>query len=179
MNSTPPRQAASTDDDPLPVVDENDRQIGIMSRAQVHRLGLCHRAVHVCVMDGAGRLWLQRRSLAKDTFPGWWDLSATGHVDPGESYDQAARRELREELGLDAEPRFIARLPACERTGWEFHALYWLRWTGEIRDFSPDEILEMRPFDLGELKALVALPSADLKLAPSVADALPLLDSLQ
>src|SRR6185503_1142083 len=97
-------QPACTDGDLLPVVDENDIQFDVLPRREVHLRALRHRAVHVCVIDPLGRLWLQLRSRAKDAWGGYWDLSATGHVDPGETYEFAAHRELHEELGLTGEP---------------------------------------------------------------------------
>ncbi|MFH2125498.1 MAG: NUDIX domain-containing protein [Pseudomonadota bacterium] len=87
----------------LPVVDDQDRQVGLASRSQVHGQGLLHRAVHVLLFDLDDNLWLQRRSQAKDTYPGMWTSSASGHLDPGEDYYAAAQRELREELGLSLE----------------------------------------------------------------------------
>jgi 8-oxo-dGTP pyrophosphatase MutT (NUDIX family) len=60
---------------------------------------LIHRSVSVIVLTGEGALF-QRRSLAKDSSPGCWDLACSGHVDAGESYRDAAVRELAEELGL-------------------------------------------------------------------------------
>src|SRR5438067_2202632 len=97
-------QPAETDSDLLPVVDENDNQIAVLPRREVHLRQLRHRAVHVCVIDPLERLWLQLRSRSKDAWGGHWDLSATGHVDPGETYEQAARRELIEELGIQGNP---------------------------------------------------------------------------
>ena len=82
------------------VVNERDEVIGQQPRSEVHHRGLMHRAVHVLVFNGAGQVFLQKRSLKKDRQPGLWDSSASGHVDAGEGYDACAVRELREELGL-------------------------------------------------------------------------------
>jgi isopentenyl-diphosphate delta-isomerase type 1 len=82
------------------VVDEQDRVIGQAPRSEVHRRGLNHRAVHVLVFNQHGDLFLQKRSMKKDCFPGVWDSSASGHLDRGEDYDACAVREVREELGV-------------------------------------------------------------------------------
>ena len=66
----------------------------------MHREGLKHRAIHVLVFNARGEIFLQKRSMTKDTFPGAWDSSASGHLDSGEDYDACAVRELREEFGL-------------------------------------------------------------------------------
>ena len=55
--------------------------------------------VHVCIFKLAGELLLQQRSMKKDAFPGFWDLSAAGGVAAGETGRQGAEREVREELG--------------------------------------------------------------------------------
>jgi ADP-ribose pyrophosphatase YjhB (NUDIX family) len=65
---------------------------------------LRHRAVHVLVFDGTGRLFLQKRSARKDTAPGLWDTSVGGHMQPGEQPEQAAQREFSEELGCTPGP---------------------------------------------------------------------------
>src|SRR5438046_2178358 len=92
--------AVGMTDEFFDVVDEKDEVIGRASRAEVHRRGLKHRAVHVLVFNSRGQLFLQKRSQTKDTFPGAWDSSAAGHLCCGEQYDGCALRELEEEIGL-------------------------------------------------------------------------------
>jgi isopentenyldiphosphate isomerase len=82
--------------------------IGFAPRRLVHADNrLLHRVVHVVVTNARGHLLLQRRSLAKDIAPGVWDTSVGGHLLPGETVAEGARREMREELGLDGEPTFL------------------------------------------------------------------------
>jgi predicted protein tyrosine phosphatase len=66
------------------VVNERDEVVGQAPRSEVHRRKLNHRAVHVLVFNSRGELFLQKRSLKKDCFPGAWDSSASGHLDTGE-----------------------------------------------------------------------------------------------
>lgn len=108
------------------VVDENDQVIGRNRRSEVHRLGLRHRAVHVLVYNSKGEIFLQKRSLLKDTFPGAWDSSAAGHLDCGEDYDACAVREMREELGIRAARPLqrLFRILACTATGMEHVWVY-------------------------------------------------------
>ncbi|HEY0370339.1 MAG TPA: 16S rRNA (adenine(1518)-N(6)/adenine(1519)-N(6))-dimethyltransferase RsmA [Chthoniobacterales bacterium] len=106
------------------VVDENDHVIGSAPRGEVHANNLLHRAVHLLLFNAKGELFLQKRSRWKDRHPGAWDSSAAGHVDAGEDYDDAAERELREELGVSTELERVAKLPASERTGMEFIWIY-------------------------------------------------------
>jgi isopentenyl-diphosphate Delta-isomerase len=124
------------------VVDAADRVVGWAPRRQVHARRLCHRAVHVLLFDLAGRLYVQKRSVTKDTFPGHYDSSASGHLDRGEDYDAGALRELREELALDLSPRHLHRLfklGACQQTGWEFVWVYSVH-GGYQPQPNPDEI---------------------------------------
>jgi 16S rRNA (adenine1518-N6/adenine1519-N6)-dimethyltransferase len=116
--------AIGRDAERFPVVDDQDRLLGEAPRAEVHGNNLRHRAVHILVFNHSGELFLQKRSRWKDRHPRLWDSSAAGHVDAGEDYDMAAHRELREELGVDAELTRVAKLPASERTGQEFTWLY-------------------------------------------------------
>ncbi|MBI2950349.1 MAG: NUDIX domain-containing protein [Verrucomicrobia bacterium] len=108
------------------VVNERDDVIGQRPRREVHEQRLLHRAVHVLVFNSRGQLFLQKRSLKKDCFPGAWDSSASGHLDAGESYDACAVRELREELGLElAVPlKRLFKIDGCPETGYEFVWVY-------------------------------------------------------
>ncbi len=83
------------------VYDEDGRRQGRATRKEVHSdPSLIHRAVHVLIFRKEGRLLLQKRVATKDIEPGKWDTSVGGHVDAGEDYLSAARREAEEELGL-------------------------------------------------------------------------------
>lgn len=84
----------------LDVVNANDEVVSQAPRREVHEEALLHRAVHVLLVDGEGRVLLQRRSMDKRTYPGLLTSSASGHVPAGEEPRQTARREVEEELGL-------------------------------------------------------------------------------
>lgn len=77
--------------------------IGVISRAQMRAEKLCHRAVFVVVISGDGCLLVHRRSASKDIWPGWWDIAVGGVVGVGESFEDAARRELEEEIGVSTD----------------------------------------------------------------------------
>src|SRR5437016_5265987 len=113
-----------TDNERFPVVDENDRILRDASRSEVHANNLRHRAVHILIFNAAGEVYLQQRSRWKDRHPLKWDSSAAGHVAAAERYDETARRELKEELGVSVPLRKILKLPAARRTDHEFIWLY-------------------------------------------------------
>lgn len=160
LDPHPLKTHAQRGDELFDVVDENDQVISQATREHVHQHGLRHRAVHLFVYNRAGELFLQKRSLLKDVHPGAWDSSAAGHLDAGEDYESAARRELREELSLEGEVEKLAELPATPRTGYEFVHLFRAQAQGKIRwpaseiefgQFFPPELIarwiESRPGD--------------------------------
>ncbi|HEX8720835.1 MAG TPA: isopentenyl-diphosphate Delta-isomerase [Pyrinomonadaceae bacterium] len=85
----------------LILVDAHDRALGTGDKLEVHRAGALHRAFSVFVFDTRGRLLLQKRAAGKYHSGGLWSNTACGHPRPGEATARAARRRLREEMGLD------------------------------------------------------------------------------
>ena len=67
-------------------------------KSEAHRLGHYHNTVHVWLFTTDGEILLQQRALSKEICPGLWDVSAAGHVDSGETLEDAAVRETFEEL---------------------------------------------------------------------------------
>ncbi len=114
------------------VVDMDDQVTGQERRDVVHRDDLLHRAVHILVFNKKKEVFLQKRSRLKDKCPNLWDSSAAGHLNAGDDYEPTAIRELKEELGVDAEVQEILRLTPSENTGWEHIALYLARHDGAV-----------------------------------------------
>ena len=144
------------------VVDENDRVIGQRPRTEVHRLHLLHRATHVLVFNGAGELFLQKRSMTKDSSPGLWDSSVSGHLDQGESYDACARREFREELGADTPPlERLFKVAASPETDYEFAWIYRCGYEGPMQ-LQAEEIDEGRWFSPPQIDAWISARPEEL-----------------
>lgn len=121
------------------VVDDDDQVVGTVSRGEMRRRGLLHRCTYVLVRNGAGDILVHRRTETKDVFPGAYDAFAGGVCAAGESYDECARREVAEELGVvGAELRFLFRHryrgPGSEAWG----AVYEARWDGPVRPQSSE-----------------------------------------
>lgn len=85
----------------FPIVDEQGVVIGSASRGECHNGSrLLHPVVHLHVFNSRGEVYLQKRPEWKDIQPGKWDTSVGGHMDYGETPEQALTREVREELGI-------------------------------------------------------------------------------
>lgn len=92
--------AVTPAEEPVEVVDEHGRVVEVVTRRQMRAENLRHRAVFVAVLSSDGRLLVHRRSDTKDVWPGWWDVAVGGVVGAGEGDDDAAVRELAEEVGI-------------------------------------------------------------------------------
>jgi len=89
-------------DELFPIVDEEGNEISSAPRSICHdgKSMLLHPVVHLHLFNDSGGLFLQKRSVNKDLFPGKWDTSVGGHITPGEKVEDALKRETDEELGL-------------------------------------------------------------------------------
>lgn len=90
-------------DELVDVVDADDRVIGRATRREVRAGNLLHRACYIVVLDDAGRVFVHLRTPTKDVFPSHYDAVVGGVLAAGESYEEGARREVREEIGATAE----------------------------------------------------------------------------
>lgn len=97
-------EVVSSDDEPLILVDEADREIGHLSKGECHDGdGVLHRAFSIFVFNSDGELLLQQRSPDKRLWPLYWSNSCCSHPRRGETMEEATTRRLQQELGLDAE----------------------------------------------------------------------------
>lgn len=129
----------------FPLVDETGAVIGKATRSECHSGSfLLHPVVHLHVFDSQGRLYLQKRALSKDIQPGKWDTSVGGHMDPGESVEQALLREAGEELGMCGfKPVFLFRYVHRSQVEQELVYTYYTVYDGPIVP-DPVEIAEGR-----------------------------------
>lgn len=93
----------------FPLVNEAGETIGKASRQECHSGSkLLHPVVHLHIFNEAGDIFLQKRAMTKDIQPGKWDTSVGGHIDYGETVEEALQREVREELGITSfEPVYM------------------------------------------------------------------------
>lgn len=96
-----PGDSPRKDGEMVPVVEENGLVVGQSLRKNVHDGSkLIHPVVHLHIVNREGCLYIQKRSMRKDLLPGCWDTAVGGHVDYGESLEEALYREASEELGF-------------------------------------------------------------------------------
>ncbi len=116
------------------LVDEEDRVVGRATRKEVRVGNLLHRGVGILCRNSQGDIYVHRRTTTKDVFPGMYDMFAGGVVGVGESYEAAARREIREELGIEGpEPHFLFRHLYVGAHVRSWVAVYAVTWDGPIR----------------------------------------------
>lgn len=145
----------------IQIVDKKDRLIGKAGKDEAWKRGLIHRVVRIMIEDGKGNVLLQKRMSTKPLYPGRWDNSTAGHVDAGETYEQAAKRELFEEIGLkDVAFKEIGYFYAESKFEWrimkKFAKVYKLIMTKTPTNLGKDEVAEVKWFAVDKVKRMIA-----------------------
>lgn len=165
-------------DELVDLVDAEDRVMATVPRREMRASPLWHRCVYLLVQRADDAVLIHRRSLAKDFAPGAWDIGAGGVVAAGEGYDDAARRELAEELGVTGVPleplgpvRYVDdRLRVVGRA-------YRVRSDGPF-SFDDGEVLETEWVPAAELPSVLAarsfVPDSPQVFLPFLPGSLPL-----
>jgi isopentenyldiphosphate isomerase len=148
----------------MDMISEENEVIGTMTRFEALKSNLLHRCVIVMVFNEGGEIFLQKRAKSKQLFPGKYDFSCSGGVMKGETYEDAAERELKEELGIDAPLNFVESVRYKDsKTNYIGH-IYALSYDGKIK-IDKKEIESGKFVSEMELKTMVAngLLSPDAK----------------
>lgn len=89
-------------DEYLDLVDEHDNVVGNKKRSEIYAENLSnYRVINAFLMNSKSQLWIPRRTSSKKFYPLCLDVSIGGHVESGESYESALKREAYEELNMD------------------------------------------------------------------------------
>jgi dipeptidase E len=99
--------SGAADVERVDVIDEQGRTVGTVTRREIRARHLPHRCVYLLVFNSCGELFVHLRTPTKDVYPSHWDVAVGGVLAAGEDFATGARRELREELGVDAEPEAL------------------------------------------------------------------------
>ena len=143
------------------LVDENDNELGTMEKMEAHRQGLLHRAISVFVFNDQGDLLLQQRALSKYHGGGLWTNTCCSHPEPGEDPAVAAKRRLRQEMGIELDPVFSHHFLYKADVGdglWE-HELDHV-FTGVFSGtpvLNPEEAMDWKAASMDDLRADVDL----------------------
>jgi isopentenyl-diphosphate delta-isomerase len=89
------------------LVDEQDNEMGIMEKMEAHQKGVLHRAFSVLLFNAKSEILLQKRSANKYHSAGLWTNTCCSHPKPGEKIEDAVRRRLQEEMGINAQPKYL------------------------------------------------------------------------
>lgn len=138
-------------------VDENDEVIGRIDKSNIYRENASFRTSHIFVFNSKGEILLQKLASSKNRYPGRWGSSMAGYVLSGETYEDAASRKLKNELGVklgDVDLKQVGKTAMEEDGRKKFVSLFKASYDGE---FDPDqnEIDEVKFFALGEVEKMI------------------------
>lgn len=141
-------------------VDENDNPIGAGSREEAWQKKIHHRRVRVILRNEDGDILIQKRSAQKKSYPNIWTDSASGHVDEGESYEQAVYREMIEEIGIKTELRPVGKFLTIEPKAGNQVPIFNMSFEGTVSkdvkmNMQEEEVSETKWVSLAELKNLM------------------------
>lgn len=135
-------------------VDKQDNELGSITRQEAHfGTKKIHRAVDILLVNDNHQILMQKRSEYKDTNPGYWTISASGHVTYGQSYEEAAIRETKEELGISPKnPTFVKEVFFESDSEREIIKVYKADYQGEKIIADEDEVEETRWIDIKNIR---------------------------
>ena len=137
------------------LVDEQDNKVGLMEKMEAHEKGLLHRAFPVFVFNSKGEFLLQRRALSKYHSGGLWTNACCSHPRDGETFLEAGKRRLQEEMGfvcgLEKQFDFIYKSKLDnELTEHELDHVMFGTYEGDI-NYNEDEVMDFKYVDLDTL----------------------------
>ncbi|WP_299120947.1 NUDIX domain-containing protein [uncultured Tenacibaculum sp.] len=165
-------------DELIDIVDEFGNYTGkTCLKSEAHKFGYFHPTVHIWIYTSNQQILLQKRALTKKVFPGLWDISVAGHVAAGENIEEAALREVSEEIGFSIAPENLYKIGTRKHMvnhangiiDNEFHHVYITKLTVPIHQLKiqEEEVDELKLF---ELKTLLKTRELNNTLLPQYHD---------
>lgn len=145
----------------IDVLDCFGNQTGLIkTRKKIHQDGDFHRVVHTWIYNEKGEILLQKRSLTKDNHPGCWDISSAGHVHALETSLNGVKRECKEELGININPKDAIYITTIKRTKNPFNQeladIYLLKLSDKIHfSFTDKEVEDAKYFSIPQIEAFL------------------------
>lgn len=139
----------------MDIVNEKNEIVGSTTKDEIYEKKIPHRIVHILVINPkTNQVYFQKRSETKSFLPGYYCTSAGGHVQSGESYQNAAKRELVEEIGIKAELKKATDLE-FEDSGHKRFIQLFVAYAEEGFEFRDGEVASGEFLDLDKAKELI------------------------
>jgi isopentenyl-diphosphate delta-isomerase type 1 len=135
-------------------VDKNDKVIGYRPKEEFHNSELIHRSSHLFLFNSKGELLVQKRSKKKKIYPGLLDISVSGSVLKGETYEQTMEREQKEELNISVPFKKLFKFSHFDKYDKAFKMAFTAKYNGEFK-LKKDEVEKVFWMDLEELKKMI------------------------
>lgn len=146
-------------------------------KSEAHKRGLFHATVHIWFYTKNGDVLLQKRASSKETFPNFWDVSVAGHVLAGETIEDAAIREVKEEIGIAILKTDLVKIDVRKNINrhpngiidCEFQNVFLCKLDVALHKLKKqdDEVEDLRLFTLKKFKYLIAHRNEDFRLVPA------------
>jgi isopentenyldiphosphate isomerase len=137
----------------LDQVNGRDRPIGRIRRADVFRKRATFRVAHILLFSPDHKLLLQKIAPTHDRHPGYWGSSVAGYVKAGESYENAARRKLQEELGIEDIPlERLGKTSMLDEGAKKFITIFMATYGGPLHP-NPEDFADLEFVPLSRLRA--------------------------
>ena len=150
----------------IDIVDQNGIPTGVSApKSEIHSKGHLHNTAHLWLYTSEGHILLQQRAASKTIYPLLWDVSVAGHIDAGETIEEAAIREAKEEISIDIAEDQLTKIGVfkCFQsypsgiTDNEFHNAFIAQIDANIGDFTlqKEEVEALKFVSLSEFKILL------------------------
>ena len=139
------------------IVDENDNVIGNISENMQNTVKPAQlRFINIIITNNDDKIIVPKRSATKRLFPNCYDFSVGGHVNSGEDYEEAAYRELKEELGIEnVQLKEVAYFSPYESNSHTFQKVYILEYNDKITDYDQNGIDKIYYMTKDEIQKLM------------------------
>ena len=151
------------------IVNEQDEVIGTATKEEIEAKRLIDRVCFIMLVNGKGELLLHQRSANKRAYPLYWSGAAAGHLASGETYEQAATREMKEEIGVQPDLQFVGKFYSADDR--EMVGVFLGYYDGAPLRIEPMEVAQVDYFSLDRLQR--EMPT--MKITSYVERSLPLI----